>query len=146
MSASSEAGQRDSDDSCHSVAAINTGDNDVNMEETDANEENIDINIQQIKQSNSGQEITKDLKYFDDDTREDVSNDTMDQDESEVTEITLTTDSEGRYIITTSQNLVEGEGQSIHMPENKEFEDSMYNLQMLGEVALKNQTDSASIL
>ena len=128
------------------MAAINTGDNDVNMEETDANEENIDINIQQIKQSNSGQEITKDLKYFDDDTREDVSNDTMDQDESEVTEITLTTDSEGRYIITTSQNLVEGEGQSIHMPENKEFEDSMYNLQMLGEVALKNQTDSASIL
>ena len=138
---------KDSDDSCQSLANVNMDNNIVQMDENELDAENIDANIQQSKLtvSASSREITKDLKYFDDDHRDDVSVEAMEEEDS-VTEIMLTTDNEGRYIITTSQNSEQGEGQPISLPENKEFEESMYNLQMLGDVALKNQTESTSVL
>ena len=143
LSASSEAGQKDSDDSCQSMPAVDTGDNDIEMDETGADEENIDINIQQSKShTRKGQKQAEDGSY----DMIEKSNESVTQDEAEVTEITLTTDSDGRYVITTNQNLSEGESECIPMPENKEFEDSMYNLQMLGDVALKNQTEVDSII
>ena len=147
LSASSEAGMKDSDDSCQSLANVNIDNNIVQMDENELDAENIDANIQQsrLTVSASSREITKDLKYFDDDHRDDVSVEARDEEDS-VTEIMLTTDNEGRYIITTSQNSEQGEGQPISLPENKEFEESMYNLQMLGDVALKNQTESTSVL
>ena len=138
---------KDSDDSCQSLANVNMDNNIVQMDENELDAENIDANIQQsrLTVSASSREITKDLKYFDDDHRDDVSVEARDEEDS-VTEIMLTTDNEGRYIITTSQNSEQGEGQPISLPENKEFEESMYNLQMLGDVALKNQTESTSVL
>ena len=147
LSASSEAGMKDSDDSCQSMANVNMDNNIVQMDENELDAENIDANIQQsrLTVSASSREIAKDLKYFDDDHRDDVSVEAMDGEDS-VTEIMLTTDNEGRYIITTSQNSEQGEGQPISLPENKDFEESMYNLQMLGDVALKNQTESTSVL
>ena len=140
-------GHKDSDDSCQSSAAVH-GDQEIEMA---GDEENIDINIQQTKTVDENNIDFNKVKFINNEnyTATDSENNTatdsdkqsVDQNEGEVTEITLTTDSDGRYIITTQQNMTEGQSQCIAMPESKEFEDSMYNLQMLGEVALKNQTE-----
>ena len=141
---SESTGQRDSDDSSQSAAAPFGGVEDIEMAE---DEENIDLNIQQL-QTADGNNIPN-FKLINNNQENqnymvsDNVNQTVDQADSEVTEITLTTDSEGRYIITTPQNMAEG--QCIPMPENKEFEDSMYNLQMLGEVAMKKTLTGSDI-
>lgn len=140
LSASTEAGQKDSDDSCQSMSTLHTSEA-VDMDTADGDQENIDINIRQSKHIDHTQgDYDEELKCAEEESYVITENSETDVAEGEVTEITLTTDSQGRYIITTHQNMGDGESQCIPMPENKEFEDSMYNLQMLGEVALKNQT------
>ena len=129
------------DDSSNQSAILGDAE-DVEMAE---DEENINTNIPQYQTVDPNHfekiKITNNNQGNGNYIVTDDANQSMDQTEGEVTEITLTTDSDGRYIITTPANM--SEGQCIPMPENKDFEDSMYNLQMLGEVALNNQKGSS---